>query len=43
MSVNDLHSMSANSWNDGFEEGMRKDYIKALDGFVSLCSKDLLC
>lgn len=43
MSVNDLHSMSANSWNAGFEEGMRKGYSKVLDDFVSLCKKDLLC
>ena len=26
--------MSANDWNDGFEEGMRKGYNKAIDDFV---------
>ena len=34
MQIKDLHNMSANDWNAGFEEGMQKGYNKALDDFV---------
>lgn len=39
MQINDLHSMSANDWNSGFEEGFRKGYNKAIDDFIHECDK----
>ena len=34
MQIKDLHNMSANDWNAGFEEGMRKGYNKAIDDCI---------
>ena len=36
MQIKDLHNMSANDWNAGFEEGMRKGYNKAIDDFKKI-------
>lgn len=43
MQIKDLHNMSANDWNAGFEEGMRKGYNKAIDDFVNSCKSNTLC
>ena len=40
MQIKDLHNMSANDWNAGFEEGMRKGYNKAIDDFVRKCEME---
>ena len=40
MQIKDLHNISANNWNDGFEEWMRKGYNKAIDDCLKIVEWD---
>ena len=40
MQIKDLHNISANNWNDVFEEGMRKGYNKAIDDCLKIVEWD---
>ena len=40
MQIKELHNMSANDWNDGFEEGMRKGYEKAIDDAIEIVKEN---
>ena len=40
MTIDDLHSIGANDWNKGFEEGMRKGYSKAENDYHAQSEND---
>ena len=40
MQIKDLHNMSANDWNDGFEEGFRKGYNNAIDDAIEIVKEN---